>query len=101
MQVYYDADIIGYASEDRGKVQDFIARMALSQCHKRCEIIQPDSFCSLEVMSYIFNKEKEKDGRLTLDIKKGSWRIMTDKHVIDHTKKLCSFLLFSFAKKLI
>jgi len=91
--VYCESQVIGYASEDRGKVQDFIARMALSNWHKKCEIIQPDSFCSLEVMSYLFNKEKEKDGRLTLDIKNGSWRIMTDTHVIDHTKKLCSYQL--------
>jgi len=93
VSVYYKSQVIGYASEDRGKVQDFIAGMVLSDRHKKCEIIQPDSFSSTELRNFIYNKEKEKDGRLTLDIKNGSWRIMTDTHVIDHTKKLCSYQL--------
>jgi hypothetical protein len=85
MQVYYDADIIGYASEDRGKVYEFIASLALSEWHKRCEIVQTCRGCAEDLGKYFLNKAIEKEVKDFRFVKKayGSWSLISDDHAID------------------
>jgi hypothetical protein len=85
MQVYYDADVIGYASEDRGKVQDFIASMALSEYHKRSDIVQTSRECAEDLGKYFLNKSIEKEVKDFRFVKKeyGSWSLISDDHAID------------------
>jgi hypothetical protein len=83
--VYYKSQVIGYASEDRGKVHEFIAGMVLSEYHKRCEIVQTSRECAEDLGRYFLNKSIEKEVKDFRFVKKayGSWSLISDDHAID------------------